>query len=136
MMATAATLGSLLLCLGLARSVDVARALVTVTTIAGGGGGGDKCTAHPGLKDGLASEALFNLPARLQAVTMPDGVSERLFVLDIHNGCVRSLPLGVAPGRTFVRSETPCGPSSPPFPSLRCRMAMSEPLFESSQCKI
>ena len=44
--------------------------------------------------------------------TMPDG-SERLFVLDDHNGCVRSLPLHVAPNATVVRSETACGPASP-----------------------
>lgn len=82
---------------------------VTVTTLAGGGG--TACTGHAGYKDGLASEALFNLPARAQAVAMPHG-GERLFVLDNHNGCVRSFPLGLDPADTFVRSETGCGPNS------------------------
>ena len=87
---------------------------VTVTTLAGGGGPGDeRCrTRRAGYQDGPAPQALFNLPSRVQAVTMADG-SERLFVLDDHNGCVRSLPLHVAPNATVVRSETACGPASP-----------------------
>jgi hypothetical protein len=83
-----------------------------VSTIAGGGA----CN-RAGYKDGLASEALFNLPARVQAVTMHAGDSktasiERLFVLDNHNGCIRSFPLGLPPAETIVRSDTGCGVNS------------------------
>ena len=83
---------------------------VTVSTLAGGGAGGRKCVV-PGYRDGPAAQALFNLPARLQAVADPGG-GERLYIFDIHNGCVRSLPLGVAAAATVVRSETPCGAGS------------------------
>ena len=84
---------------------------VTVTTIAGGAGGA-RCSV-PGYHDGPASEALFNMPARLQVVADPaSSGGERLYVFDLHNGCVRSLPLGVAAAATVVRSETPCGAAS------------------------
>ena len=78
--------------------------MVSTSTLAGAGEG---CPGTPGLRDGAASQALFNLPSRVQVVTV-DG-HERLFVLDSHNGCVRSLPLGLAPDQTIVRSETACG---------------------------
>jgi hypothetical protein len=81
----------------------VGLASVQVTTLAGGGG--TKCN-QPGYRDGLASQSLFNLPARVQVV------KKRLFVLDNHNGCIRSFPVGVSPADTFVRSETGCGGNS------------------------
>jgi hypothetical protein len=84
---------------------------LAVTTLAGGGTACNKA----GYKDGLASEALFNLPARVQAVALPTNNSasrERLFVLDNHNGCIRSFPLGLSPADTFVRSDTGCGTNS------------------------
>ena len=84
---------------------------VTVSTLAAGGGAGGRKCVVPGYRDGPAAQALFNLPARLQAVADPGG-GERLYIFDIHNGCVRSLPLGVAAAATVVRSETPCGAGS------------------------
>ena len=52
----------------------------------------------------LGLQALFDLPGRIQVLSMPrgadpSGTTERLYVLDIHNGCVRSLPLGLSPAR-------------------------------------
>jgi hypothetical protein len=54
--------------------------------------------------------ALFNRPSRLQAVSVA-GI-ERLYVLDDNNGCVRSMPLGLPPNGTVVRSETLCSDAS------------------------
>lgn len=79
-------------------------ASVKVTTLAGGAGD-DSCRLA-GHRDGLASLALFNLPARVQAV------KKRLYVLDNHNGCIRSFPLGQPPADTYVRSDTGCGSNS------------------------
>ena len=57
---------------------------VTVTTIAGGAGGA-RCSV-PGYHGGPASEALFNMPARLQVVADPaSSGGERLWLNCLRN---------------------------------------------------
>jgi DNA-binding beta-propeller fold protein YncE len=97
-----------------APSLAVAPA-VTVSTLAGGAGSGCHRGGRAGYQDGdTRTAALFNRPSRVQAVAMPGGEGERLFVLDDENGCVRSMPLQQQPnGTLLVRSDTPCAAASP-----------------------